>query len=296
MGVDNNTLLTEIAQEAVDSLRNKVRFFSDLICENRSSDSVNGSIPYLAAKDTLGKDLGAKAIGSDPTPIDMDLSSVAFEMQRYSHSLSLDRSVARDLDQYTSVVGEITETLMEYCAIASDSDLAALMTAAGSNGQQAAANGAWSAAGSTPVLDMQEAKRLLAPRADMAVLGITSAFELARHPDIKEATSNYAGSGAVGFDTLRGIVGNLLGISPENVHIWEQFYNSAKFGQSATLAYVTGDFFWVGEKRALLKVKQNEADGVATVETNHLKTEYAVSYTHDFVRVNSFDGAEVTGL
>lgn len=296
MAFDNSTLLREIAQEAVDSLRNDVTFFCDQISTVRNTDAISGSIPYLAAEDTLGKDLGALAIGSDPTPIDMNLSSVNYDCMRYAHSISLDRSVIQDLDQYTSTVGEVSQTLMEYNAIAADSDLAALMTASGSNGQHAAANGAWSSAGSTPVLDMQEAKRQDAPRADMVVLGITSAYELARHPDIKEMTSNYSGGGAVPFETLRGIVGGFLGINAASVFIWEQFYNSAKFGQSATLAYVTGDFCWIGEKRALLTVKQNSANGVATVESNHLKTEYAVSHTLDFVRVNSFDGTEVTGL
>lgn len=297
MATDKSALLSQVAQEIVDGLRSTVPNFDDQICTVREVDAISGSIPYLAAADSLGKDLGALDIGSDPLPVDMHLSSVTYKLKRYAHSISMDESEVRDLDQYMSTLGEVAQMLLEYNAIARQADLAALMTDSNYNGQHAAATGAWSLTTSTPVLDMQEAKRLDAPRADTVVLGITSAHELARHPDITSRVSNYASGAGIGFEQLKGIIAELLNLpSGNNVFIWDTFYNSAKFGQSASLSYVTGDFCWLGEKKGLLKIAQRGANGITTVETNHLKTETAVSDTCAFTRVETYFGTEVTGL
>lgn len=299
MGTDNASLLATIGQEIIDGLRNELPNFDDRICTVRNVDAISGVIPYLADADTMGKDLGSKAIGSDPTPIDMNLSSATYRCERYSHSLSLDQSQVKDLDQYMDTFGEVAKTLMEYNAAAREADLAALLTDSNFNGQHAAANGAWSVSTSTPVLDIQQAKYADCPRADMVVIGSQSALELMRHPDITAmAGIGYASGGAIPQGALRAIVGELLGISPEQVHVWEQFRNSAKFGQTAVLAYVTGDFFWMGEKSKLLKVAQNGGQSVVTVETNHLKTDTACSDTLDFLRIQTgtFSATEVTGL
>ena len=297
MATDKSALLSQVAQEIVDGLRSEVPNFDDQICTVRQVDAIAGSIPYLAAKDTLGKDLGALDIGSDPLPIDMHLSSVTYKLKRYAHSISMDESEVRDLDQYMSTLSEVAMTLLEYNAIARQADLAALMTDSGENGQHAAASGVWSLTTSTPVLDMQEAKRTDAPRADTVVLGVTSAHELSRHPDITSRVSNYASGMGIGFEQLRGIIAELLNLpSASSVHIWDTFYNSGKFGQSATLAYVTGDFCWIGEQKGLLKIAQAGANGITTVETNHLKTETAVSDTCTYKRVETYFGTEVTGL
>lgn len=300
MAFDNSTLLTQIGQEIIDNLRSGRQDFDDMLCTTRNVSSISGRLPYFAAKDTLGKDLGALAIGSDPTPIDNGLSSVLYECVRYAHSISLDRSEMIDIDQYASSFEQMAQTLLEYNAIARQADLAALMTDSNYVGQHAAANGAWSVSTSTPVLDMQEAKRQDSPAADMCVLGITSAYELARHPDIvARAGMGYASNTAIGFEALRGIIAEVLGMQSANVHVWDTFYNSAKFGQNATLAYVTGDFCWIGEKAGLLKVVQSGAYGVVTTKESHLKTEIAVSDTCDFVPFaagTNFRATEVTGL
>ena len=299
MGTDNAQLLATVGQEIVDGLRNEIPNFDDRVCTVRNVDAISGTIPYLADKDTMGKDLGSKAVGADPTPIDMDLSSVTYKLERYSHSISMDKSQVQDLDQYMSTFGEVAKTLMEYNAVARSADLAALLTDSGSNGQHSAANGAWSVSTSTPVLDIQQAKYADAPRADMCIIGSQSALELMRHPDITAmAGLGYASGGGIPREALRSIIGQLLGIGPDAVHVFEDFYNSAKFGQSAALAYVTTDFFWLGEKAKLLKIAQNGGQGVVTVETDHLKTDTACSDTCDFIRVqtNTFSATEITGL
>lgn len=299
MAFDNSTLLTQIGQEIVDSLRSEREDFDDMVCTVRNVDSISGRIPYLAAADTLGKDLGALAIGSDPTPIDMNLSSVTYECVRYAHSLAMDRSEVVDLDQYANTFGEVAATLMEYNSIARQADLAAYLTDSNNVGQHAAANGNWSVNTSTPVLDMQEAKRADCPNVDSVILGRTTADELCRHEDFTAANANYASGYAIPYAQLRGYVGEILGINPANVYIWDTFLNSAKFGQSAALAYTTGDFCLLYEKAQILKICQNGANGVVTVETSHMKTETAVSDTCDFVGVaagTNFRATEITGL
>lgn len=298
MSFDNSTLLSQVGQEIVDGLRSEIPEFDNQVCEVRTVDSIAGSIPYLAAKDSMGKDLGAGAIGAAPTPIDMNLSSVTYRLQRYAHSIAMDRSEVQDLDQYMSTFAEVAKTLLEYNCVAREADLAALLTDSNFNGQHAAGNGNWSVSTSTPVTDMQQAKYTDAPRADMCILGSQSALELSRHEDITaRAGFGYASGGAIPNEQLRAIVAEILGLSgPEAVHIWNTFYNSAKFGQSASLAYVTGDFCWIGEKKGLLKLSQSGQQSQVTVKEEHQVVETAVSDTCDFIRVETFFGTEVTGL
>lgn len=298
MSFDNSTLLSQVGQEIVDGLRNEMPNFDDRVCEVRTVDSIRGSIPYLAAKDTLGKDLGAGAIGAAPTPIDMNMSSVSYELQRYAHSIAMDRAEVQDLDQYMSTFAEVAKTLLEYNCIAREADLAALLTDSSFNGQHAAGNGNWSVSTSTPVTDLQLAKYNDAPRADMCILGSTSALELMRHEDITAmAGFGYASGGSIPREGLRRVVAEILGLSgPEAVHIWDTFYNSAKFGQSASLAYVTGDFCWIGEKKGLLKLAQTAGQSVVTTKEEHQVVETAVADTCDFIRVETYFGTEITGL
>lgn len=298
MSFDNNTLLSQVGQEIVDGLRNEMPNLDDTICTVRNVDAINGSIPYLGAKDSLGKDLGAGAIGAAPTPIDMNLSSVTYKLERYAHSIAMDRAEAQDLDQYMSTFSEVAKTLLEYNCIAREADLAALLTDSGSNGQHAAGNGNWSVSTSTPVTDMLDAKYNDAPRADMCILGSKSALELMRHEDITAMSGfGYASGGAIPKEVLRSIVAQILGLSgPEAVIVWDSFYNSAKFGQSAALAYVTGDFCWIGEKKGVLKLAQNGGQSLVTTNEVHQTVETAVSDTCDFIRVETFFGTEITGL
>jgi hypothetical protein len=299
MAFDNSTLLTQIAQEIVDSLRNDEPSFDEMACTVRTTDAISGSIPYLAAADTLGKDLGASAIGSDPTPIDMNLSSVAYECVRYAHSIAMDRSEVQDLDQYANTFGEVAATLREYNKIAREADLAALLTDSNNVGQHAVGNGAWSASTSTPVIDLQEAKRQDCPNVDTVILGRTSADELARHEDITARFANYASGMSIGYGMLKSVIAEILGVQASNVLIWDTFYNSGAFGQSAALAYVTGDFCLLYEKSQVLKVSQNGNNDVATVETSHMKVETAVSDTCDYLTVAAganFRATEITGL
>lgn len=297
MGLDNSTLLTVTAQELVDVvLQGMGPAMDDRICTIEEVDAISGTLPYFAAKDQAGKDLGSLAIGANPLPIDFDLTSISYACERYHHSVQLDQSEIQDLNQYTSSLGKAVELPMMYNRIAREADLAALLTDSGLNGQQAAGNGAWSLATSTPYLDMQAVQDNDVPTIDMVVIGWTSAQELRRHPDTKEFISGYAGTGVANFSLVRQAIANVYEIDPANVHIWDTVYNSAKFGQSMALARVTSDFFWAGQKAGVVKVCQRGQQNRATVETNHLQIDNAVADTCDYLRPEVFAGGEITGL
>jgi len=295
MSFDNSTLLRVTAQDIVNGIRNEGPSFVDLVCTNKTRKAIKGTEPYRSSTDTMGKDLGGRAIGETPPLINQSLSSIDWDMLRYHAAMALDQSELTDLSQYFEPLGEFARDLVQYVDVSMELDLQALLTDSNFNGQHAAANGAWSANTSTPILDIQECKRLDVPNPDMAILGATSAAELARHPDITGKVFNYSGGGAIAFSALKGIVAEILGIAPANVYIWSTFYNTAKFGVAGALGRVAGDFFWCGRKEGLLKIEQENSGQVTTSET-HLKTELAYSRTVDFLRVDTFLGGEITGL
>lgn len=297
--MDTSTLLDQVlqGQELIDGLRNAMPNFDDKICTVRQVASQGGVLPYLAPKDTLGRTRGALAVGSDPNPLEFELSNITYDLQQFSNSQKIPKSVARDLDQYMSTMSEIATIVLENNAIDREVTLATLMTASGSNGQHAAAAGAWSLATSTPVKDMLGAKLADVPIVDLVVIGATTATELMVHPDITAmAGLSYASGGAVPEDGLKAIIGRILGCAPANVHIWETFYNSAKVGQSEVLARVTGDFFWMGQKKGLIKFAQTGQQNVLTLVEDHINVDTAVTDICQFKRVNTYFGGEITGL
>ena len=295
MSFDNSTTLEQIGQEAVDSLRGVRTDFDDMVCTVVNVDGIRGKLPYLPSSTTLGKDGGALAIGSDPTPIDISQSSVSYECVRYARSIRLDRSEVSDLDQYHNTIGEVAATLMEYNATARQRDLSALITDSSFVGQHAAGNGNWSAASSTPVLDIQEARYNDAPGADTVIMSLKTANELSRHEDITAMSGfGYASGGMISREALRSLIAEIAGV--QNVYIMDGFYNSAGDGEAAALAYVQDEFFGLYNKRGLIKVKQNGVNDLVTVVEKHVCYEWALTDTCDFVTVNDFRLTEVTGI
>ena len=297
--MDTSTLLDQVlqGQELIDGLRNAMPNFDDKICTVKQVASQSGVLPYLAPHVTLGRTRGALAIGSDPNPLEFELSNLTYACKQYANSQKIPKSVARDLDQYMATMSEIAQVILDNNAIDRETALATLMTASGSNGQHAAAAGAWSLATSTPVKDMLGAKLADVPVVDLVVIGSTTATELMVHPDITAmAGLGYASGGAVPEDGLKAIVGRILGCAPANVHIWETFYNSAKVGATAVLARVTGDFFWMGQKKGLIKFAQTGYQNLLSLEEDHINIDTAVQDVCAFNRVNTYFGGEITGL
>lgn len=298
MGLDNSTLLTVTAQELVDvKLAEMGPAFDDIICTPKLVDAIEGTFPYYAAKDQAGKDLGSTAIGADPTPVDFDLSSVSYACERYSHSCQLDQSEIQDLGQYSGALDPKIELPMYYNRVARESDLHALMTDSGSNGQQAAANGNWSVTTSTPYEDMQLLQLNDVPLIDMVVISFKTLQELQRHPDTAQMlNAGFAGSGVFGASAVRSAIASVYEIDPSRVFVWKTIENTAKFGQSFALGRIMDEFFWAGQQQGLVKVSQIGQQNRATVETDHLQIDNAVHDTCDYLRVETFAGGEITGL
>ena len=299
MATDTAALLDQIlqGQELIDGLRNEMPNFDDKVCTVRPVDSLSGVIPYLAAKDTMGRDDGAQAVGDNLTESEFELSSIAYACQQFGRKLYIPKAVVQDMDQYMSTLGEIVQTLLENNAISREVKLAALMTNASFNGQQPAGSGAWSLSTSTPVKDILNLKLLKVPKIDMCVIGATSAVELAVHADITAmAGMGFASGGAVPTEGLQNIVASLLRISPADVHIWDTFYNSANEGQTAALGRVTGDFFWAGQQKGLLKIAQKGMQAQLSLIEGHTSYSQGVTDVCVHKRVESFLGGEMTGI
>lgn len=299
MGLDNSTLLTVTAQDTVDTVLQEMGpAMDDLLCTIEEVDAIKGTLPYFAAKDQAGKDLGAIAIGSDPIPVDFDLSSISYACERYHHSCSLDQSEIQDLNQYTSALAKAVALPMLYNRIAREADLYALMTNASFNGQQAASNGAWSLSTSDPYVDMQAMQFNDVPVIDMAVMSLSTLHDLQVHPATKEmAGAAYAGSAVAPMSIVRQAIANTFEIDPSRVFVWKTIQDASKFGQAFSLSrVVSGDFFWAGQQAGLIKVTQRGQQNRTTVETDHLRIENAVADTCDFLRVETYAGGEITGL
>jgi hypothetical protein len=199
-----------------------------------------------------------------------------------------------------STLAEFTALLARDVDAGVDAALAALLVSATYNNSQGAANGVWSLSTSTPVLDLQTAYNKT-PGADTLILGKTSAQELARHPDIKERSSNYAGNGAVGMTQLKGALGEALEIDPSRVFVFGNFYNSASPGLTAVTAYLAGDLAWVGHSDGLRKYEQEydgtvQNAGVISVKEDHNNWELGYRRVLDIVRGDKDLGVYVTGL
>lgn len=295
MSFDSGSLLRQTSQEIIDGLAKEQGAFADLVCTNLTRDSIKGAEPYRASKDSLSGATGREAIGSDPSNANFALSSLNWDMGRFHKMTSLDSSEITDLGQYMDPLTAYLKTLKDFVEAGIDVELAALLVNASFNSSHAAGNGNWSAASSTPVLDMQEAKRTDTPDADCCIIGLKSAYELARHPEFKEAVSNYSGGGAISFSSLKAGIGQVLNIPANNVNVFGTFYDSANEAASLTLAYAADELCWIGSKRGLVKVEQPGSGNVA-VETRHQTTEISYSRTLDLQRVDSQLGTYITGL
>lgn len=295
MSVDNSTLLRQTSQDIIDGLKKEQGAFADIACTALSRPSIKGAEPYRASKDTLGRDFGKQAIGTDPIPVNFSMSSLNWDMGVYNHMFTLDEAEVVDLEQYMDPLTAYLRTIKDSVEVAIDNDLSALLVNGSFNASHAAANGNWSASSSTPVLDMQEAKRTDCPEADMCILGLTSAYELARHPEFKEAVSNYSGGGAISFGAMRNGVAEVLNIPAANVHIFGTYYDSANAGQALSIAYSAGDLCWIGVKRGLIKTEQPNS-GLVDVQRAHGKVEVSYRRVLDLQRVDTNLGTYITGL
>lgn len=295
MATDQSALLRVTSQEIIDGLKKERGAFADVAPIAKKRSAIKGSEPYTPTASSLAGDAGGVAIGAEPADTISDIASLDWNLLQYSRKFTITEAEIEDLSQYMDPMKEKLQFIKDGVEVALDVDLSALLTNASFNGSHAAAGGVWSTEASTPVLDMQEQKRLDCPESDCAILGMTTAYELSRHPEFKEATSHYTGGGSMGMDAMREGVAQVLNIPVANVFIFGTYYNSANPGQSVSTAYAAGDLFWQGVRRGLLLVEQ-PGSGFIDVVKGH--GTYEVSYIRYAVpkRVVTELGTYMTGL
>jgi hypothetical protein len=305
MSFNDATLLRTVTQDIIFGLRGQVGAFADMACKRYSRAALSGTEPVFATAQTLAQTVGKKAIGHTLEDRNAELSSVNWNMGEFAEKFRVPKATLTDLDQYMDSLGEISALLARDVDSGVDTALAALLVSATYNNSQAAAAGNWSVNTSTPIVDLQNAYDKT-PGADTLILGLTSARELARHPDLKERTSNYAGAGSIGFDQLRGALAEALNISGDRVLIFGSYYNSANPGQTATLAYHAGDLAWVGHSDGLRMYEQDYSgdlgadrasnEGLVSTVDDHNNFEIGYRRVLDVVRGDKDLGVYLTGL
>jgi hypothetical protein len=302
MAFNNSSLLAAATQDIIYGLRNERGAFADGVCTRLSRLALTGSDFSIPTGQTLAQPSTAQAIGADIKSRNLEGAPIAWTMKEIAALIRIPEATIVDLSQYMQPLSELAESLMQDVDSGVDALLASLLVSATYNLSQAAATGVWSLSTSTPTLDMQAAKNK-SPGADMVILGQTSAQELARHPDTKEAMSNYSGTGAVTLSAMQAYVGGALDIDPSRVFVFGKFYNSANPGQTSATAYRAGDLCWIGHQKGLRLYEQGNPTngtpsngGIVTVVENHNVLETAYRRTLDVVRGDKDLGVYLTGL
>jgi hypothetical protein len=304
MAFNDASLLEVTTTDIIYGLRDELGAFADKVCQRYSRKALSGVEPIFATKDTLGRTVTGVSPGATISDRNSELTSLSYNMLEYPKLQSIAKATLTDLEQYMDPLSELAQTLMADVDAGIDVALAALLVSATFNNSQAAATGIWSLTTSTPILDLQNAVDKT-PKADTLILGNTSARELSRHPDLKERSSNYTGAGSMGYDQLRGVLGEALQINPARVFIFDSFYNSANEGQTAVLARQAGDLAWVGHSRGLRLYEQDYAQygsdapdngGLLSVRDVHNRWEIAYRRVLQVVRGDKDLGVYMTGI
>jgi hypothetical protein len=304
MAFNDGSLLQVTTQDIIYGLRESVGAFADQVCKRYTRAALSGEEPIFATSTTLAQAASGRAPGSTIEDRNTELSSVTYKMLEYAKLLDISKASLTDLEQYMDALGEFANVLVRDVDAGVDAALAALIVSATYNNSQGAATGVWSLNTSTPILDLQAAADKT-PGADTVILGHTSARELARHPDTKERISNYTGAGAVGFEQLKGIVGEALEVDPSRVFIFSKFRNSANEGQTPVLARLAGDLAWVGHSDGLRLYEQDytpmagdapQNGGLLSIKDEHNRWEAAYRRVLQVVRGDKDLGCYITGL
>jgi len=321
MGVDNSTLLRQTAQDIVNGMnQDGLGAFPDLVADKVQKAALKGTLPRRDSKDTMPRDTGGHAVGRSPGLRHHEMASDNYDMLQYDDGFTVTEQELIDLSQYRIDMAAYLETSRQNVNIALSADFQALLGA--ETNTAAAGNGAWSAAASTAVLDIQDGIKTNIPEAMtrggsdyVVVCGLQSALELNRHENFLGMTANFAGSGMsdnIGgeFSALRTKLTNITGIPSANIYIGSDFYDSANEGAALSVAFLYGDFFWVGKRSALKFAEQPRRGtaaaagglatpdqfGLVTVKQDHNVWEVVYMRTGDFVRQDTQLGVRWTGI
>ena len=298
MSFDKNSLpriIDTAAGNVLLGLREENPSIVDQVCTVMERSALSGAVQYLDSAVTLGRDTPGAQPGENTDFADSSLSSTNYDLLTYKKGHRFTDEEFEDLQQYTDVVGTHMPILYSNVETGVSLDLLTLLQAETNN--QAAQNGAWDVETSTPIEDMLLGIRTYVPGADSVIIGANTADDLKLHVDLKESVSSYAGRGSLGGDeALAQVLRNMLGVA--NVHICRQIYNTANEGQTSSVGYVFGDWFWAGFKSNLLAVKQKKTDGTTLTWRDDDRGTTNLSYRRviDLIRPSTDGGVEFTGV
>jgi hypothetical protein len=305
MSVDQASLLRQTSQDLVIGNRYELGAFSDIVCTKISRQAIAGKEPLFATKAAANRLVGKDALGTNPFDRNLKMSDFNYDFGRFHEKLAVDKAKLRDLEQYMEPLGEITKLLVGDIDTGLDKYLYDLLVSATFNNSSAAATGVWALSTSTPVLDLQVAKDDKVPGADTVILGQKTARKLARHPDFKEAISNYAGSGSIGMAKIKAGIAEVLEMDPANVHIFGHYFDSANPNQNLSFSYIAADLCWLGFKKGLILVEDDYGQtlgegtpsnaGLVTVKEDHNLWELGYARVADIVRADKELGCFITG-
>ncbi len=291
---DDGTLFRTVVEDMLMGL-NFRGSVADAVCRKMDRKAQKGKIPINETVDTLARDLGTVAVGSQALHVTGKLGSVDYDMEQHFYDFCINQASLVDISQYDqSYLEEQINNLEQHINTSVDVSLKAVLDA--ESNTQAAANGTWDNTSSTPTLDLQEAQKKT-PTADLLILGLTTAQELARHPEMKENLSFYSDTGAIPMNQLATHLSSFLGI--QNVVVANHFYNAAALdnANSVTLSYIMDDFAWMGVQRNLIMAEQMESAGSDVYRDGKTRAWWA-SYLRvlDIVRGDSQSGVLLTGI
>lgn len=287
MSVDQYSLVRGVAQDAVFGLRSKRGTIADLVCEKRVETSTQGSVPYYPTLHQIADvndNTLQNPLGILPREESFAMGTTRYDMGRWDAMIPVDKAVLKDIEKFAKGSEPLMQQVMAKVDMKVDRTLNKVLVDTNVNLSQSVGASYWSLTNSTPSADILNAYNKT-PGANLCVCGLDVAQNLAKHPEFKESTSNYAGTGFSSFAQVRSYISELTGIPPEQVFVAEAFFNSANKGQTLALAYAFSKTFWIGHKQGLLLIEQDYSDtvgderptneGLVTVEENHNLIEFA---------------------
>lgn len=261
MSFDSNTLpriIDTAAGNVLLGLREENPSAVDQVCTVIEKSALTGQFQFLDSAESLPRATPGKKPGENTSFANTSLSTQNYDMLTYKKGHRFLDEEMEDLGQYMDVVATHMPILYSYCETGLTQRLLVVLQAETRN--QAAQNGAWDVETSTPVEDQLLGLRTYVPGADMCIIGANTADDLKLHTDYKEAVSFYAGRGSLGSDeALCQVIKNVLNV--KECHVLRQKYNTANEGQTSSVGYVFGDWFWLGFKSNLILTKQAKTDG-----------------------------------
>lgn len=224
-----------------------------------TESALTGFVPVRPSPSTLARvsDEDAEGLpeGAEPDEIEHDWSELEYRIRRYPGYGTITDGVREaasrgQLDELENVAA----IAMATSAAKVNRKLHLLLSSTVVNENQAPLTGVWSLETSTPVKDLQAAKRKVGGRPNLGVFGLDIVEALSQHPDFL-ARASYFEAGVVDESEIAAILRKICGIS--QVIIGGHLYNAAPDGLPLELGFEFDGLAWIGHSRHLVKVEQS---------------------------------------